>query len=303
MRDSFYHIEDREIILITLYCFVDEFITTMQKDIQFALKRPGKGNVPAKTFNLSIAELITLAMFRFFLGYRNWKDYHKHLRTYHHQDFPHLPEYDSFRRSMNLLSPFAVLLLQSFCTFFNQSSPTSIKLADSTKLEVCQIKREFTYKVCKRIARKSKNTTGWFYGFKLHVICNQWMEILDWRITAGNVDDRDGLMLMWEHIIGLIVADGGYVGKELQRNAYKLGKHLLTGVRNNMKKLMTESQHHLLKLRQLVETVFSVLKHRMGLQNTLPRSELGHFAHYVWCLAAYQLRKYFDFVSMKPLLS
>ena len=63
-----------------------------------------------------------------------------------------------------------------------------------------------------------------------------------------------------------------------------------------MRKVMTEAQYQLFKLREVVEWVFSVLKLRIGLETSLPRSPLGHFAHYLWCLTAYQMKKYFEFV-------
>lgn len=65
---------------------------------------------------------------------------------------------------------------------------------------------------------------------------------------------------------------------------------------------MTETEHQLLRLRQLVENVFSVLKLRMGLETTLPRSPLGYFAHYIWCITAYQLKKFLELLFAKPLL-
>ena len=54
---------------------------------------------------------------------------------------------------------------------------------------------------------------------------------------------------------------------------------------------MTRWQHTLMKARQVVEGVFSVLKFRLGMETSLPRSVMGFFAHYVWCLLAYQLRR------------
>jgi hypothetical protein len=65
----------------------------------------------------------------------------------------------------------------------------------------------------------------------------------------------------------------------------------MTGVKKIMRKLMTKWQHTLLKARQIVETVFSVVKFRLGMDTSLPRSVMGYFAHYVWCLLAYQLRR------------
>ena len=77
---------------------------------------------------------------------------------------------------------------------------------------------------------------------------------------------------MWEGICGLIVTDGGYVGADFQEKARSHGIFLFAAARANMKKLMTEWQHKLFKMRQAVERVFSVLKYRMGMETSLPRS-------------------------------
>ena len=34
---------------------------------------------------------------------------------------------------------------------------------------------------------------GWFYGFKLHLICNEKGDLLNFMLTPGNVDDREPL--------------------------------------------------------------------------------------------------------------
>jgi hypothetical protein len=34
---------------------------------------------------------------------------------------------------------------------------------------------------------------GWFYGFKLHLIVNDKVDILNFVITQGNIDDRTPL--------------------------------------------------------------------------------------------------------------
>ena len=88
------------------------------------------------------------------------------------------------------------------------------------------------------------------------------------------------------------MADAGYLGYNWQMAPSELGLTLMTAVKKNMKKLMSKWQHQLLKARQRVETVYSVLKLRMGLETTLPRSVMGFFAHYVWCLTAYQLKAF-----------
>ena len=69
--------------------------------------------------------------------------------------------------TMNAAGPLALLLSLILASFFKKQTPKkAAKFVDSTKLEVCKIKRGFSYKVCKGIAKKSKSTMGWFIGFK-----------------------------------------------------------------------------------------------------------------------------------------
>lgn len=278
-------------ILIVIYAFVDDMLKAMLTSIRPLLSRPTHSAPPTKKHNLSIAELCTLAIFRFFTGHRNWKDFHSHVQTYHPQDFPSLPTYQNFINAVNSLSGFASLLLHGFMHFFREQTPElAHKYADSTKLIVCEITRSLSHKVARGVATKSKTHTGWFYGFRLHIVVNEWMEVLGLKITTATEDERRALATMWDDIVGMIIADAGYLGKDWVARARDGGKTLFTAVRTNMKKLMTKAQHQLLKERQTVEIVFSTLKLRFGIVTTLPRSVLGYFAHYLWALTAYQLK-------------
>lgn len=291
-------------ILIAIYYFTDTFIKGLISNIKHALEKPSRKRPPTKKRKLSAAEVVSLCMFRFYTGHKTWKEFYRHLTTYHKKDFPLLPSYGNFIEAVNQLSFLGMILLESFMEVFrNIPGVNKITFVDSTALRVCGNKRIFTHEVCKGIANRGMSSMGWFYGFKLHIICNELMQILDYRITSGNTDDRDGLAMIWNHIFGIIVADAGYLGKNWQEEARKCGKHLFAAVRANMKKLMTQAQHQLLKMRQCVETVFSVLKHRMGLETSLPRSPLGHFSHYIWCITSYQFKKFCSFFFNKPFLA
>ena len=59
-----------------------------------------------------------------------------------------------------------------------------------------------------------------------------------------------------------------------------------------MKGLASLAQTQQLKGRSIVETVFSVLKDRLGLVISLPRSLDGYLAHYIFVLLAYQLGRW-----------
>ena len=58
---------------------------------------------------------------------------------------------------------------------------------------------------------KGKCTMGWFYGFKLHLVINDKGEIIQWKLTPGNVDDREPLKdkRFTERLFGKLFADRG----------------------------------------------------------------------------------------------
>ena len=68
---------------------------------------------------------------------------------------------------------------------------TGITFIDSTRIPVCENKREHSNRVFKGYAHKGKSTMGWYYGFKLHLLCNERGELLNFALTKANVDDRN----------------------------------------------------------------------------------------------------------------
>jgi hypothetical protein len=65
-----------------------------------------------------------------------------------------------------------------------------ISFVDSTILTVWHVRRISSHRVFCKMAKRGKTSTGWFFGFKLHLIINDQGEILAFMLTAGNVDDR-----------------------------------------------------------------------------------------------------------------
>lgn len=288
--------QDMDDQLIALYCFVDEFITSLQSHLLPYIHKPQRGIPPRKSFAIWLCAMITLALFFPFSGHKTYQSYHRFLMTHHKKDFPHLPDYPGFVQWLNTVSSFCYILAQMITRFFREqtgSDEACIKFADSTRLKVCENQRIQSHKVAKGKAGRWKSSRWWFYGFKLHIICDEWMRILGFTLTSGNTDDRIWLEMMWEGIVGMVVTDGGYVGKDFQEKAKNHGIFLLAAVRANMKKLMTTWQHTLFKMRQSVERVFSVLKYRMGMETSLPRSQRWYFARYIFCLTVYQIQQLF----------
>ena len=56
---------------------------------------------------------------------------------------------------------------------------------------------------------------GWFFGFKLHLICNEKGELLNFMRTPGDVDDRKPLeyKAFVDFIYGKLVGDKGSSAK------------------------------------------------------------------------------------------
>lgn len=282
--------EDSTTILLGLYDVTYDFHQALLRKLPVSLPTPDQTHPPTRKTKVSLVMLASLILFKFFLGHRSWKDYYRYLKSHHHGiTIGLLPNYKNFMASVHKLVGYALVFLEAVRKYAKQG--VTLQFADASALPVCGIKREFSHKVVKGLASKSKGTMGWYYGFKLHLVVDKDGLVLAWRITTATVDDRKGLALVWDELTGMVVADAGYLGSNWREAAADLGLQLMTGVKKVMKKLMSRWQYVLLKARQRVESVFSVLKLRLGIETSLPRSAMGFFAHYVWCLLAYQLRR------------
>ena len=89
---------------------------------------------------------------------------------------------------------------------------------------------------------------GWFYGFKLHLICNERCELLSFAFTKGNIDDRKPLedKQFIKDIYGKLVGDGGHISKSLFRTLFVDGIHLLTRLKTNVKGSILSARDSLL---------------------------------------------------------
>ena len=103
----------------------------------------------------------------------------------------------------------------------------------------------------------------WFFGFKLHLICNEKGELLNFMIILGDVDDWKPLeyKAFIELIYGKLVGDKGYISKNLFKRLFVDGIQIITKLKSNMKgALMSVSDKLLLRKRAIIETVNDELK-------------------------------------------
>ena len=95
-------------------------------------------------------------------------------------------------------------------------------------------KRRYSNKVFLGLAKSSKSSMGYFYGFKLHLVINNKGEIMALKMTRGNVDDRIPVPELTKGLSGIMAADKGYIKQNLFLNLYERGLKMIHGIKKNM---------------------------------------------------------------------
>lgn len=286
--ETLYHIFDQ----------IDNLLKTMSASLRRKLLsdlRP-KGGRPS---GLSLQAILAFGIFRFATGVKDVKHYHRKLLSSYSQELGRIPNYGNFNTLINQATPYVIFLLQWIC-YLNKSKQDGLNFMDSTPLKVCENKRIFDHKVCEGIASRGKSSVGWFFGFKLHVVCDSLGRLVSLLITPGNTDDRKFVLKLLRGLKGLCIADAGYVSKKLMQELYEQGLLLLTDVRKSMKRLMSETQHAFLKQRQRIEGVFSCLKHRLKAEASIARSPLGYLSRCLYACLTFALSKELEMKNLLP---
>lgn len=165
-----------------------------------------------------------------------------------------------------------------------------VKYTDATDLPVCLKKNADDHQTMRGLAGWGYSAKGWFYGLKMTMTRDAEGRMLGLRFTAPSANDREIFRKINAEIYGIIVADAGYVSKQLEQDMYIEGKRfLLIKPFKTMKKLMTAWQYHLYNSRFQIEFDFRNLKLFHGLVSSLPRSVNGYIANYLHALLSFVL--------------
>lgn len=280
--------------LISIFCDVDDFckkfepewkkIMIEEQDTGLIDNRKKRNRRP----ELSLSEAMAIVILFHKTGYRTFKDYYlrfvSNLKSY----FPKLMSYSRF---VNLMKTclFPLFVFSQGC--LGQSS--GISFVDSTILTVCHGRRIHSHKVFKKIAKRGKTSTGWFYGFKLHLIVNDVGEILAYMLTPGNVDDRVPVPNLSKDIFGKLFGDKGYISQELFIRLYEKGLEIITRLKRNMKnKLMSIIDKILLRSRGVIESVNNKLKTCCQIEHHRHRSPCNFLVNLISGIIAYAYDPY-----------
>ncbi len=86
-------------------------------------------------------------------------------------------------------------------------------------------------------------------------------EILAWRITLGNVDDRKPVSLMSKQMWGKLFGDKGYISQTLTRLLGEENTQLITKIKKKMKnKFVNHFDKLMRRKRAIIESVNDQLK-------------------------------------------
>jgi hypothetical protein len=199
------------------------------------------------------------------------------------QEFPKLVSYNRF---IELLADILIPL-----TFFMQSrcgKGDGIAFIDSTPLRVCKNIRIPRHQTFKEEAGRGKSSTGWFYGFKLHLLVDDRGEILSFHISRGNVDDRTPVPTLLKNFIGKVFGDRGYISKKLTELLACDDIELITTLKKNMKpRVLAAFDKLLLRKRSIIETINDQLKNIFDLEHSRHRSLTNYMINVVAGLVAY----------------
>jgi hypothetical protein len=265
-----------------LFCGVDDFCQRFEPQWKTRLIEAGQRRRKRKG-TLVLSEIITILIAFHASHFRTFKHYYLHLLREHRGDFPNLVSYSRFVE----LIPTALVPL---CVYLRtrKGQSTGIAFVDSTSLAVCKNKRISRHRVFAGLAQIGKTTMGWFYGFKLHLIINERGELLNVRLTAGNVDDRVPVPKLVENVCGKLFGDKGYISRALFSELWGQGVQLITQIRQNMhNRLLPLIDKILLRKRSLIETVHDQLKNIAQIEHSRHRSAVNFLVHLVAGLVSY----------------
>ncbi len=282
-------------LIISVFCEIDnfckKFIPYMEQRCIQNDNNPVSPGLPSR---LSLSEAMAICAVFHLSGYRTFKwFYQKLILKDYRKFFPNLVSYNRFVELM----PYTALPMVFFA-YSRGGKCTGTSFVDSATIDVCYNHRIQQHKVFKDIAQRGKSSTGWFYGFKLHISINDCGEILGFCLTPGNKDDRNPEVMdhITKNIFGKLFADKGYISKKLASKLQENGIQLVTKQKKNSKTkgLMEFSDKILLRKRAVIESVNDFLKNICQIEHFRHRSCCNFVVNLVSGIAAY------SFLPKKP---
>jgi hypothetical protein len=273
--------------ILPVFCDIDDFCLFFEPRWQQHLLASSTRQRNRRSA-LCLSEVMTIITLFHCSGYRNFKDYYQqHVLKHMFWAFPRLVSYNRFVELM----PATVFPL---CAYLRSrlGACSGISFVDSTTLKVCHNRRIHSHKVFARSAQRGKNSVDWFYDFKLHLVINDCGELLNLKLTPGNVDDRAPVPQMVKQMSGKLFADKDYISRTLFALLFEQKLQLMTKLKTTMKnKLLPMFDKIMLRKRAVIKAVNDQLKNISQIEHTRHRSPVNFFVNLIAGLIAYTFRE------------
>lgn len=268
--------------LLQIFCDIDDFCQQTLPELQ-------KSYLPApqsrrRERSLSQSEIMTILVAFHQCGYRNFKTFYTNYVCIHwNKEFPTLVSYTRFVEYIP-----SVIILMYYYLISRMGKCSGVSFIDSTKIIVCHNARIKQHKVFKYQAERSKTSTGFFFGFKLHIVFSDEGELLAFTVTRGNVDDRKPVPKLLKGFFGKVFGDKGYISQALFDTLFAENIQLITKTKKGMKpRLMRYMDRLLLRKRAIIETIIDQLKNVCQIEHTRHRASSGFLWNLFSALIAY----------------
>lgn len=190
--------------LLTLFCFVDDFL---KNHPHLSAWRTSNNAHPKFTD----AEVISVALMQAVFEVATLKQAYLLVKSLFPDAFPRLPHYACFVNRLHLVEPLLGHLL--FQAGLSSVGEGNVFVLDSKPIPVCKPIRHGRVRLLRQEgAYYGKNSVGWYFGYKLHVLSHSNGTIVSAFLTPANWHDRDVVAAVAEGLPGntILLADLAY---------------------------------------------------------------------------------------------
>lgn len=197
--------------LTQIYVFVADFLATHPNQARW---RRSPNAQPAFTD----AEVITIGLMQSVFGVATLKQTYRLIANNWRECFPRLCGYAQFVSRLHGLSAIVGHLMVE--ALAHHPMPGRLYLVDSKPIPVCKpIRHGRVRLLCPEGAYFGKSSTGWYFGYKLHLLVHYSGAILYALLTPANFSDKDEEVLhtlLFSAGGGVVLCDMGYQDKDLR---------------------------------------------------------------------------------------
>jgi hypothetical protein len=194
--------------LLAVYVFVDDWLKSHPGAAQWRLS-------PNVRPAFSDAEVIAIAVMQGCLGTATLKRTYQVIAGEYASAFPRLCSYAQWLARLHALAPITgQLVVAAIC---GKKLPARVYVIDAKPIPVCKPLRHGRARLLRDDGAYFGNgSTGWFFGFKLHVLIHASGCILSAVLTPGNWNERDVATALGLAVQGgVVLADLGYRSKNV----------------------------------------------------------------------------------------